>query len=192
VVSPIDGVVMQRNAEMGLLANAGRPLFVIGDPQQFEIAIDLSPRYITTVKNGERARYLTPSGSWKTATVKRVDPMANTITGLYNVVLDVENGANANPGEVELRVGASVETEILIEESDSVVVVPYESVREIGGESKVYICSGDVAIERAVQKGRTNEQGQTHILSGVESGEAVVLKGADRMYDGAKIWIQES
>ncbi|MDR1377931.1 MAG: efflux RND transporter periplasmic adaptor subunit [Synergistaceae bacterium] len=192
VTSPINGVVMQRNAEIGLLASAGRPLFVIGDPQQFEIAIDLSPRYITTVKNGERARYLTPSGLWKTATVKRVDPMANAVTGLYSVVLDVKNKAGANPKEIELRVGASVEAEILIEESDTVVVVPYESVRAIGGEAKVYICSGDVAIERVVQKGRTNEQGQTHILSGVESGEKVVLKGADRMYDGAKIWIQES
>jgi membrane fusion protein (multidrug efflux system) len=192
VVSPIDGVVMQRDAEIGLLSSAGKPLFVIGDPKRFEIAIDLSPRYITLVKNGEKARYLTPSGSWKTAAVKRVDPMANAITGLYNVVLDVENEAGVKPEEIELRVGASVEAEVLIEQSESVVVIPYESIRELEGEAKVYVRSGDIAVERAVRKGRTNEQGQTHILSGLESGEEVVLKGADRMYDGAKIWIQES
>ncbi|MDR2181016.1 MAG: efflux RND transporter periplasmic adaptor subunit [Synergistaceae bacterium] len=193
VVSPIDGVVMQRDAEIGLLANAGKPLFVIGDPKRFEIAIDLSPRYIFMVKNGEKARYLTPSGEWKTAAVKRVDPMANAITGLYNVVLDVENQSVNDPrGEsTQLHVGASVETQIRIEHSDSVVVVPYESVREVGGVTKVYVCSGDVALERVVQKGRTNDQGQTRIMTGLAQGENIVFKGADRMYDGARIWIQD-
>jgi RND family efflux transporter MFP subunit len=185
VVSPINGVVMQRDAEIGLLANASKPLFVIGDPKRFEIVIDLSPRYISMVKNGERARYLSPSGEWKTAAVKRVDPMANAVTGLYNVVLAVELQGNES-----LHVGASVEAQIRIEHNDSVVVVPYESVREVEGVAKVYVCSGDVAVERVVQKGRTNDQGQTHILAGLAKGESVVLKGADRMYDGARIWIQ--
>jgi RND family efflux transporter MFP subunit len=193
VVSPINGVVMQRDAEIGLLANAGKPLFVIGDPQRFEIVIDLSPRYIAMVKNGEKARYLTPSGEWEIATVKRVDPMANAITGLYNVVLDIDrNTKNRNRESPQLHVGASVETQIRIEHSDSVIVVPYESVREVEGIAKVYVCSGDVAVERVIQKGRTNDQGQTHIVAGLEKGERVVLKGADRMYDGAKIWIQDS
>ncbi|MDR1622960.1 MAG: efflux RND transporter periplasmic adaptor subunit [Synergistaceae bacterium] len=188
VVSPIDGVVMQRDAEIGLLANAGKPLFVIGDPKRFEVVIDLSPRYISMVKNGEQARYLTPSGEWESAAVKRVDPMANAVTGLYNVVLGVESRSGESS---QLHVGASVETEIRIEHSDSVVVVPYESVREVEGIAKVYVCSGDVAVERIVQKGRTNDEGQTHIMAGLTKGESVVLKGADRMYDGARIWIQD-
>jgi RND family efflux transporter MFP subunit len=190
VVSPIDGVVMRRDAEIGLLASAGKPLYVIGDPAQFEIVIDLSPRYIQMVRNGEQARYLTHSGTWETASVKRVDPMANVVTGLYNVVLDI---VPPKGGEtVPLHVGASVEAQIRIEHNDSVIVVPYESVREIEGVAKVYVCSGDVAVERVVRKGRTDEQGRTHILSGLERGESIVFKGADRMYDGAKIWIQES
>jgi RND family efflux transporter MFP subunit len=193
VVAPIDGVVMRRDAEIGLLANAGKPLYVIGDPAQFEIAIDLSPRYIQMIRNGEQSRYLTPSGTWEPAAVKRVDPMANAVTGLYNVVLDVRvpGGARRN-GSEQLHVGASVEAQIRIEHDASVVVVPYESVREIEGVAKVYVCSGDIAVERVIRKGRTNEQGQTHILSGLETGESIVFKGADRMYDGAKIWVQES
>jgi multidrug efflux pump subunit AcrA (membrane-fusion protein) len=139
------------------------------------------------VKNGEEARYLTPAGTWETAAVKRVDPMANAVTGLYTVVLDVKQKKDVP----QLHVGASVEAEIRIENDDSVVVVPYESVRETEGVAKVYVCSGDVAVERIVRKGRTNEQGQTHILGGLETGERIVLKGADRMYDGAKIWVQE-
>jgi RND family efflux transporter MFP subunit len=187
VVSPIDGVVMQRDAEIGLLASAGKPLYVIGDPTQFEIIIDLSPRYIQMVRNGEQARYLTLSGTWEPADVKRVDPMANVVTGLYNVVLDVKSD-----GSAQLHVGASVEAQIRIEHDERVVVVPYESVREIEGVAKVYVCSGDVAVERVIRKGRTNEQGQTHVLSGLERDESIVFKGADRMYDGAKIWVQES
>ncbi|MDR2176077.1 MAG: efflux RND transporter periplasmic adaptor subunit [Synergistaceae bacterium] len=191
VVSPIDGVVMRRDAEIGLLASAGKPLYVIGDPTRFEIVIDLSPRYIQMVRNGEQARYLSPAGTWETAAVKRVDPMANAVTGLYSVVLDVKQEDVKQEDGAQLHVGASVEAQIRIEHDDSVVVVPYESVRETEGVAKVYVCSGDVAVERIVRKGRTNEQGQTHILSGLETGERIVLKGADRMYDGARIWLQE-
>jgi multidrug efflux pump subunit AcrA (membrane-fusion protein) len=72
-----------------------------------------------------------------------------------------------------------------------VVVVPYESVRDSEDTAKVYVCSGDVALERVVEKGRANDDGKTRILKGLSAGETIVLKGADRMYDGAKIWLQD-
>jgi len=183
VVSPIDGVVMHRSAEIGLLAGAGRPLFVIGDPRLFEIVIELSPRHITLVRAGEKARFLS-GGVWEEATVMRVDPMANTLTGLYSVVLDVQS--------TRLHIGASVEAQIRIENAPSVVVVPHESVREVGDVSMVYVSSDGVAVERVVTRGRTDERGRTHIISGLQSGETIVLKGVDRMYDGARIRPQES
>jgi hypothetical protein len=136
------------------------------------------------VEAGEKARFLSSDGTWEEAIVKRVDPMANAVTGLYNVVLDVQS--------TKLHIGASVEAQIRIEHFDSVIVAPYESVREAGDGAKVYVCSGDTAVERTVIKGRTDDEGRTHIISGLESGEVVVVKGADRMYDGARIWPQES
>ena len=187
VVSPIDGVVMQRNAEIGLLAGSGKSLFVIGDPRQFEIEIDLSPRYFHMVKSGEPAKYMDQNGKWQDARVKRVDPMANSVTGLYSVVLEV----NGSAGEgVRLSVGASVEAQIRIEYEKNAVAVPYEAVREIAGKSRVYVRSGDVVVERFVEKGRTNDRGLTRIDGGLSAGEDIVLKGADRMYDGARIWVQ--
>lgn len=184
VASPIEGLVMRRDAEIGLLAGPGRVLFVIGDPKRFEIEIGLSPRYIRNVKNGSPARFLNSDGAWEDAAVKRVDPMANATTGLYSVVLAVDS--------TRLNVGASVEARVRIEYEPNTIVVPYESVREVEGVARVYLSSGDVAVERVVKKGRTDEQGRTRILSGLDGGESVVLKGADRMYDGARIWIQES
>jgi len=183
VVSPIDGVVMQRNAELGLLASSGRPLFIIGDPRLFEIVIELSPRHIAMVNAGAKARFLN-GGVWEEATVMRVDPMANSLTGLYSVVLDVQS--------TRLHIGASVEAQIRIEHDEDVVVVPHESVRETAGVAMVYISSNGVAVERVITRGRTDEQGRTRIISGLESGESVVLMGIDRMYDGARIWPQES
>lgn len=187
VVSPIDGVIMQRNAEIGLLAGSGRSLFVIGDPRQFEVEIDLSPRYIHMVRSGEPAAYMDQNGKWQNARVKRVDPMANSVTGLYSVVLGVETNGGEN---ARLSVGASVEARIRIEHEQSAVAIPYEAVREIAGQSRVYVCSGDVAVERFVERGRTNDRGLTRINEGLREGESIVLKGADRMYDGARIWIQ--
>ncbi|MCL2031328.1 MAG: hypothetical protein FWG93_07250, partial [Oscillospiraceae bacterium] len=140
-------------------------------------------RHVSMVHAGEMARFLN-GGAWEEALVKRVDPMADALTGLYTVVLDVQS--------TQLHIGASVEAQIRIEYADNAVTIPYESVRDVGDITKVYVSSGGVAVEREVVKGRTDDRGRTRILSGLEPGEVVVLKGADRMYDGARIWPQES
>lgn len=184
VVSPIDGVIMQRNAEIGLLSNISKPLFVIGDPKLFEIEIGLSPRYIHNVKSGEKAVFQNVDEKWEQGTVKRVDPMADAQTGLYSVILAVES--------TRLNVGASVQTRIRIENAKETLSVPYESIREIEGIARIYIASGDTAWEKIVEKGRTDDQGRTRILEGLQGSEKIIIKGADRMYDGAHIWIQGS
>ena len=61
--------------------------------------------------------------------------------------------------------------------------------RPLATRHVVYVVSGDVVEEREVRIDDTRDN-RTRIVSGLEGGEMVVFKGAERLFHGAKIWIQ--
>ena len=70
-------------------------------------------------------------------------------------------------------------------------MIPYEALKQIGGErTVVYVVSEGVAEERDVITGGSYG-GAVRVLSGVEPGESIVVKGSDRMFPNARVWVQE-
>jgi RND family efflux transporter MFP subunit len=184
VLSPIDGVVIKRDAETGQLNSPSRPLFEVADMSHIEVALDVAPNVSYVIKPGMPARVKTDEG-WADASVRRINPVANPATGLYNCVLMVDD-----PAQYSFKLGSTVESLILIENETNVVSVPYEVIREVNERTVVYVASGDIAIERQIKRGRVSDL-KVRILDGLSAGEKLVHKGVDRAYDGAKIWVQQ-
>jgi len=183
IVSPISGVIIKRDAETGQLNNPSRPLFEVADMSLIEIALDVAPNVSSLIKPGMQARVKTEVG-WTNASVRRINPVANSMTGLYNCVITVDD-----PTTYQFRLGSTVESAILIENETNVISIPYEMIREVSGRTVVYVASDDVAVERQIKRGRTTDM-RVRILDGLSTGEKLVHKGVDRAYNGAKIWIQ--
>jgi len=184
VLSPIDGVVIKRDAETGQLNNPSRPLFEVADMSHIEITLDVAPNVASVIRPGMPARVRTDEG-WANASVRRINPVANPSTGLYNCVLMVND-----PTQYSFKLGSTVESLILIESETNVVSVPYEVIREVNERTVVYVASGDIAVERPITRGRTTDL-KVRILDGLSAGEKLVQRGVDRAYDGAKIWVQQ-
>jgi RND family efflux transporter MFP subunit len=185
VVAPISGVITKRDAEDGQLANPSRPLFVIADTSQIEVTLDIAPRYSLQIKPGMQASVLA-NGTWAPAVVKRIDPLADEVTGLYHSVLTV---LPHEPNTFHL--GGTVECQILLEDMENALVVPYELIREVNGVSVVYVVRDGVAYERPIERGRTMNA-LARVLDGIEPGEQLVYNGVDRMFDRTKVWVQNS
>jgi RND family efflux transporter MFP subunit len=185
VVAPIDGVVIKRDAEDGQLANPSRPLFAIADTTQIEVALDIAPRYSLQIKPEMRASVLA-NETWTPAVVKRIDPLANEVTGLYHSVLTV-----ISPEPNMFRLGGTVECQILLEETESAFVVPYELIREVDGAPVVYVVKDGIAYERPIERGRAMNA-LVRVTGGIESGEQLVYNGVDRMFDRTKVWVQNT
>lgn len=184
VIAPINGVLVRRDAEVGQLASPSSPLFEIADTNQIEVTLDVAPSASSVVKPGMSAE-VKHNGGWLPAVVRRINPLADESTGLYNCVIKVDV-----PDDVSLLIGSTVECRILTENLSDAISLPYEMVRDIDGQSVVFVASGDIAVKTPVERGRVFDQ-RWRILSGVKSGDMLVRKGVDRMYDGAKIWVQQ-
>jgi RND family efflux transporter MFP subunit len=184
VLSPISGVIIKREAEIGQLNTPSKPLFEVADMSLIEITLDVAPSVSSLIKPGMNAKVKT-EGGWVNASVRRINPVANSATGLYNCVLTVND-----PAQYAFKLGSTVESSVLIENEVNVISVPYEIIREVSGRTVVYVASSDTAVERQIKRGRRTDM-KARILDGVSAGEKLVRKGVDRAYDGAKIWIQQ-
>jgi RND family efflux transporter MFP subunit len=184
ILSPISGVIIRRDAETGQLNTPSRPLFEVADMSYIEVTLDVAPRVSSLIRPGMPAKVRTDE-DWTNASVKRINPVADAATGLYNCVITVED-----PSSYSFKLGSIVESMILIENEANVISVPYEVIREISGRPVVYVASGDTAVEREVRRGRTTDM-KVRILDGLSEEEKLVQKGVDRVYNGAKIWLQE-
>ncbi|HOI81751.1 MAG: efflux RND transporter periplasmic adaptor subunit [Thermovirgaceae bacterium] len=183
ITSPLDGIVTGRSVETGNLVSPGQTLFSVADLEAIEVVLDVSPKDIFKIVRGMPARVRTPNG-WIKAGIKRVDPVADSSTGLFSVILSVPPGSGLSPGQ-------ALEAQVQDEDIADAIVVPYEALKQIGGErTVVYVETDGVAEERDVITGGSYE-GSVRILSGVEPGQKVVVKGSDRMFPNARIWVQE-
>jgi len=183
VLSPISGIVVKRDAETGQLNTPSKPLFEVADMSHIEVTLDVAPNISSLIKPGMQAKVKVDE-SWADASVRRINPVANSATGLYSCVLTV-----IDPESYLFKLGGMVESVVLIESEPTAISIPYEMVREINGIPVVYVASGDVAVERQVKRGRITDM-KVRILDGLSVGERIIEKGVDRAYDGAKIWAQ--
>jgi RND family efflux transporter MFP subunit len=91
LVSPIDGVVVRRNREVGESVSAGEPLFRILDLSQVLVLCLVEPGRLTGLVPGVVAKVrLEPSGAEYKGTVVMVDPVADA-NGLVRVKVQVDN-----------------------------------------------------------------------------------------------------
>ena len=180
VRAKIDGVVTERNAEAGEIAEAGKVLLV-QDTGDLEIEVLLPQADRLYIVSGTDVEVPLEDRIVR-GSVKRLDPAADPRTGLFRAVISM-------PPDRALLPGSTAEARILVKRSLGGVVLPSGIVQREGDESFVYVVSGDRVQRRAITLGEGTED-QVEIRSGLKTGETVVAEGSSALYDGARVWIQ--
>jgi len=117
------------------------------------------------------------------ATVTVLNETPNVTTGLYQVELQLDHT------DIPLRTGEFAEIETMIDQRTA-VVIPKKAVRKIGEQNFVFIAKEDVALQREVVVG-TIQDDLIEILSGIASGESVVIRGQAFLKDKENIEVIE-
>ncbi len=125
--SPLDGIVMRRIGEIGEIAGIGErdTLLWVGEPSPLKIIAEVNEDDILKVSAGQRVllRHEGHTGTPLPATVDRVTPKGDPETKTFRVHL-------ALPPDTPLKVGMSVEANIVVAEAKGALVVPAEAVTD--------------------------------------------------------------
>jgi RND family efflux transporter MFP subunit len=112
--------------------------------------------------------------------VTRVQELANFTGDESSVEIEL-----ANPGGA-LKFGMPVSVSFSTGERRDGIFVPKSALVEIHGKPYVYINEGGKARQRNVTPGKQYD-GEIEVVSGLEPGEAVVVKGVERLGDGSRV-----
>jgi cobalt-zinc-cadmium efflux system membrane fusion protein len=173
--SPVKGVVLERAAVKGQLAEPAQPLFRVGDLSILWLTVQAFERDAVRIKPGSSVRitFAALPGRTFTGKVGMVGKEVNSQSRTIPIRVDIANS------EGLLRPGMSA-TAWVMPRSDSRVVltVPAAALQRIEDEWVVFVPQSQERFEiRRVGRGR-DLGGEVELLSGVKPGETVVVDGA--------------
>jgi len=176
VPAPIDGVVTERGANVGLNVDTPTKLFTVVDLSTVWVVADLNERDSSRVRVGSEATITTSSRPDVTmrGRVSYIDPQVSADTRTAKVRIEVPNR------DGELRLGMYADVVVAGASSTSAPRVLRNAVQNVGDRTVVYLASPKepgTFVEREVRLGQASGD-QVDIVSGVQPGDVVVTEGS--------------
>jgi RND family efflux transporter MFP subunit len=179
--APADGIVLERNAEVGQLAAAGgEPLFRLGRGGAIEMRGRVAEQDLPALAPGQTASVrITGVERAFVGKVRLVGPVIDPETRLGSVRIDLE------PDPV-LRPGAFARAEVAVR-SERQPVLPQTAVLADERGSYVYVVGADGRIERRpVRVAGTRNEGIV-IAGGIDGSERIVSIAGAFLRDGERV-----
>ena len=174
--SPIDGVVLRRNGEVGEIAG-NEALLWVGQPTPLRINAEVNEDDIARVQPGQKVllRHEGHRDGPLDAAVDRITPQGDPQTKTFRAYLRL-------PEASPLMIGMSVEANIIVDDASQVVLVPAEAIEN----GQVQVVEGTRIKRQAVQTGIRGAR-LVEIRSGLDEGARVLSPFVARLKDGARV-----
>jgi multidrug efflux pump subunit AcrA (membrane-fusion protein) len=172
--SPLNGFVIQRNAEEGSYIKAGTKVFRIADLSRVWVDAHIYEYELAMIKKGQQAEMTLPYLPGKTfsGTVAFVYPYLQPKTRDLIVRLVFQNP------DMELKPEMYADIRIKAVFKGEGLMIPSEAVIRTGRRNVVFISSGHGKfVPRDVTLGPLLDNERVQVLAGVTDGESVVISG---------------
>ncbi|MBR9910277.1 MAG: HlyD family efflux transporter periplasmic adaptor subunit [Gammaproteobacteria bacterium] len=171
IVSTLNGVITQRNANIGE-QTADRALFVVEDFSTVWVDLSLFPKDVAKAALGQIVRIKSANspviGEGK---IIYIAPLGNSINQATTARVLLNNADNL------WKPGLFVNAEITLSEVASPTVIQSEAVQLVEGETVIFVQGEEGFEPRTITLGRTDGE-TTEVLSGLNSGETYVSKNS--------------
>ncbi|NIA14737.1 MAG: efflux RND transporter periplasmic adaptor subunit, partial [Nitrospiraceae bacterium] len=136
VRAPLGGIVTQRAVQEGQLVSVGTPVFSIVDPSSYLLRINAPERRLQNLHKGQQAKVtLDALGNEEfVATVRRVNPNVDPVSGLVKVTLDFDKETLSR-----LHEGAFARVRLIIDTHENALLVPKDAVLEENARRYVFV-----------------------------------------------------
>jgi RND family efflux transporter MFP subunit len=185
IEAPFDGIVIRRNVDTGQLTHpgaSGEPLFVVARSDVVTITVAVPEAFAPALNPGDRAeiKLQAMNGRIIEAKVSRITWALDPKTRTSGAEIDLPN-----PGGTLLP-GLYVYATIMVEEHPDVLTIPATAVVKEKDKSYCVAVLSGKAVRRPIEIGLSDGT-HTEIVSGLESGEAVVKANAASLADGQPV-----
>lgn len=184
IVAPFAGTLGIRRISPGSLVSPGTAIFTLDDLSVVRLDFKLPETLLAGLRPGMHVALSSDAYPDRdfTGTITNIDSRVDPVTRTVDAVAEVANEDGA------LRPGMFMTAEVVIGRNDAAIMVPEAALVPLGARQFVYVVTGDVAERREIGIG-TRLVGAVEVLSGLDLGELVVVRGVQRLRDGAPVEI---
>lgn len=167
IVSPIDGKVVDRFAEPGDTAQPGNKLLALYNPLSLRVEANVREQLAINLQQGQPLKVEIPSiNKTLTAQIEEIVPAANTGSRSFLIKASIDYDQALMPGMY-----AKIQ---IPSQRQQVIYVPNSKLSQVGQLDFLWVLVNDELQRRFVRLGKTNEQKETLVLSGLSEGDAIV------------------
>lgn len=181
VTSPMDGVVLKRDGEIGELAEVKDALFWVGAPRPLRITAEVDEEDIARVRIGQKVLIKADAFAEKVleARIDRITPKGDPVNKTFRVRV-------ALPDDTPLLVGMTTEINIITAEHAEALLLPVTALRD--GSTALVVENGRVApLPLAIGiRGRT----MVEVTGGLDSGQPVIASPPAGMKPGDRVRVK--
>ena len=188
--APMDGVISEKNAEVGQNAAPGMPIAKLVTTRVLNVKIAVPESEMAGIHVRQRAKIQVQAldGRWFSGYVIEKGVIADPITRSYSVKIRVEGAADGLlPGmvsNVSLGKVSSVSSE---NSGNSCIIIP-ASLVQLGDDNNnfVWVDEGGKAVRRTIVCGEYVSNGVS-IVSGLKYGDKLIVEGQQKVCTGTAL-----
>jgi len=187
LVAPISGIVTQKMADEGSMANPGMPLLTIEQNGSFQASVSVPETNIGLIKEGEQASLNIKSiNKTITGTITQISSSSKSTGGQYivKIALSEKDSKGLYSG---MYVNATIESEGKAEKANAGILIPVASIVYQDQLTGIYtISSSNTAQLRWLRLGKTLGD-KVEVVSGLDSYEPIIVQTEEKLYNGRSV-----
>jgi membrane fusion protein (multidrug efflux system) len=187
VTAPFAGRVGLRQVSLGALIQPGTAITTLDDFSRVRVEFAVPEVFLARVQIGRQvqARSTAYGNRRFNGEVAIIDTRIDPATRSVRVISEFDNADEA------LRPGLFLNVEMVLEERPTALLVAEEAIDPVGDRAFVYVIRDGRAKRQEVKLG-LRLPGEVEIREGVAAGEAVVVRGIQRLRPDAPVRIIET
>ncbi|WHH60884.1 efflux RND transporter periplasmic adaptor subunit [Petroclostridium sp. X23] len=189
VKAPVDGIVMDKETEIGSTVQPGTLLMELGSEKGVFLESDILVDEISDVKQGAAVLIENEDLGIKNmkGTVRKIYPKAFSKMSELGIEqkrvkleIDFDNDIR------ELKSGYDVNVKIITDYKENTIVIDEKAIFDYQGQDHVFVNENGTAKLRAIKKGIEGDE-KAEVLEGLKEGEKIILSPDEKLAEGVKI-----
>lgn len=193
LTAPFSGIVTQKLADAGSMANPGMPVLTIEQSGSYQVSASVAENTINQVHQGTEA-IVTIKAIDKTikGTVTQINQSSLYTGGQYIIKVSIpDKDKTGLYAGMYASVSIPIKEKVIVKSTGNAVLVPLSSIEHKDQLTGLYtISSNNTALLRWVRLGKTFGN-KVEVLTGLEKNETFIVSADGKLYNGVKVAIRK-
>lgn len=187
VRAPAGGSIQTRTVQTGQYVPVGSVLATLVRRDPLLLRFQVPEQESASLQRGMPVRFTVAEGAAPyTARITLIGEEARTDTRMVDVIANV-----IDRNQAALKPGAFAQVVVPIGGATNAPVIPQTAIRPSEKGFLAYVVRDGKASERTLLLGLRTSDGQVEVKSGLQPGEALVVRGTEALTDGAPVKVEK-